>query len=98
MARCRIAREWLSMLSTASRASLVVFPKLVKYLQDASSASPKLSVALFKDLGVKGGSGYTVSQPDLAFCLTCVTAIKTGKMKIAGNVKDSAFIYNGFCN
>ena len=38
------------------------------------------------------------STTDLAFCHTCVTAIKTGKMKIAGNVKDSAFIYNGFCN
>ena len=35
------------------------------------------------------------STTDLAFCHTCVTAIKTGKMKIAGNVKDSAFIYNG---
>ena len=64
--------------------------------QDASSASPKLSVALFKDLGLISGSGYTTSQlQTLAFCHTCVTAIKTGKTKIAGNVKDSAFIYNG---
>ncbi len=38
------------------------------------------------------------SSNDLAFCYTCVTALKTGKMKIAANVKDSAFIYGGFCN
>ena len=38
------------------------------------------------------------STTDLAFCHTCMTAIKMGKMKIAGNVKDPAFIYNGFCN
>ena len=35
------------------------------------------------------------STTDLAFCHTCVTAIKMGKMKIAGNVKGPAFIYNG---
>lgn len=27
-----------------------------------------------------------------------MTTIKTGKMKIAGDVKDSAFIYGRFCN
>ena len=36
---------------------------------------------------------------DLAFCHTCVTALKTGKLiSLKGNVKDSAFLYNGFCN
>ena len=36
---------------------------------------------------------------DLAFCHTCVTALKTGKLTSSkGNVKDSAFLYNGFCN
>ena len=61
------SRDWLSTLSTASRASLVVLPKLVKYLtnlsvisfQDASSANPKLSVALFKWLRWKSRSGGT---------------------------------------
>ena len=33
---------------------------------------------------------------DLAFCFTCIKAIKTGKMKLAGNAKDSSFIFNGF--
>ena len=40
---------------------------------------------------------YDASQ-DVAFCHTCVTGIKSGKMKITGNVKDSSFIYGGFCN
>ena len=62
--------------------------------QDASSARPKLSVALFKDLGLISGSAYTMSKLQTSL-LPCMTAIKTGKMKIAGNVKDSAFIYNG---
>ena len=87
-------REWLS------TASLVVFPRLVKYptnlsvisFQDASLASLNLSVAL------KWQWLHYESTRDLGFCHTCVTAIKTGKMKITGNVKDSAFIYNGFCN
>ena len=48
-------------------------------------------VTLFKDLVLIIGSSYTTS---LAFCHTYMTAIKTGKMKIARNVKDSAFIYN----
>jgi len=34
---------------------------------------------------------------DLAFCHTCVSAVKSGKMKSAGNV-DLAFISRGFCN
>ena len=35
---------------------------------------------------------------DLAFCHTCIQAVKTGKMKVTGNVKDSAFLYGGFSN
>ena len=34
---------------------------------------------------------------DLAFCHTCVVAMKTGKMKNAGTV-DSAFVFRGYCN
>ena len=30
------------------------------------------------------------SSRDLAFCFTCIKAIKTGKMKLSGNVKDSS--------
>ena len=37
------------------------------------------------------------STTDLALCHTCVTAMNV-KMKIAGNVNDSAFIHNVFCN
>ena len=33
---------------------------------------------------------------DVAFCHTCVTAIKTGKMKVSGNVQDSTFLSGGF--
>ena len=36
------------------------------------------------------------SSRDLAFCFTCITAIKTGKMKLSGNMKDSLLIFNGF--
>ena len=36
------------------------------------------------------------SARDVTFCFTCIKAIKTGKMKISGNVKDSSFIINGF--
>ena len=35
---------------------------------------------------------------DVAFCHTCVTAIKTGKMKVSGNVPDSTFLSGGFSN
>ena len=36
---------------------------------------------------------------DLVFCHTCVTAFKTGKLRLSmGNVKDSAFIFAGFSN
>ena len=35
---------------------------------------------------------------DLAFCHTCVTAIKTGRMKVTGNVQDSSFLTGGFSN
>ena len=34
---------------------------------------------------------------NLAFCHTCVSVVKSGKMKSAGNV-DSAFISRGFCH
>ena len=45
------------------------------------------------------GNGYTMTLPqDAAFCHTCVTAIKSGKMKVTGNMKDSSFIYGGFYN
>lgn len=33
---------------------------------------------------------------DVVFCFTYIKAIKTGKMKISGNAKDSSFIFNGF--
>ena len=36
---------------------------------------------------------------DLAFCRTCITAIKMGRLTLSvGNVKDSAFVYPGFSN
>ena len=36
---------------------------------------------------------------DVAYCFTCVRALKTGKLKTtAGNVKDSAFAVSGFAN
>ena len=35
---------------------------------------------------------------DLAYCFTCVEAVKTGKLKNTGHVKESAFVYGGFCN
>lgn len=35
---------------------------------------------------------------DLAFCHTCIQAVKTGKMKVSGNAKDSSFLYGGFSN
>ena len=34
---------------------------------------------------------------DLAFCHTCVVAMKTGKMKSVGNV-DSVFVFRGYSN
>ena len=36
------------------------------------------------------------SSRDLAFCFTCIKAIKIGKMKLSGNMKDSSLIFNGF--
>lgn len=41
---------------------------------------------------------HYVSSQDVAFCHTCVTAIKSGKLKVSGNVKDCSFIYGGFYN
>ena len=38
------------------------------------------------------------SSKDLCFCHTCVSALKTGKMKLSGNAKDSAFLNEGFSN
>ena len=38
------------------------------------------------------------SSKDLCFCHTCVSALKTGKMKLSGNAKDSAFLSEGFSN
>ena len=38
------------------------------------------------------------SANDLCFCHTCVSTVKTGKMKLFGNVKDSAFLSEGFSN
>ena len=35
---------------------------------------------------------------DLVFCHTCVTAIKSGKLKARGNARDSTFLYKGFSN
>ena len=36
---------------------------------------------------------------DLAFCHTCISAFRTGKLKrSSGNVKDSAFLFAGFSN
>ena len=32
------------------------------------------------------------SSKDLCFCHTCVSALKTGKMKLSSNAKDSAFL------
>ena len=32
------------------------------------------------------------SSKDLCFCHTCVSALKTGEMKLSGNAKDSAFL------
>ena len=65
-ARCQFCK-WLS---------LVIFSRLVKYptnlsvvsFQNTRSASPKLSVELFKDLVLISGSGYTMSQ-QLTACL-----------------------------
>ena len=36
------------------------------------------------------------SSRDLAFCFTCIKAIKTGKTKLSGNMNDSSLIFNGF--
>ena len=36
------------------------------------------------------------SSRDLAFCFTCIKAIKTGKMKLSRNMKDSSLIFNDF--
>ena len=38
------------------------------------------------------------SAQDLCFCHTCVVAMKTGKMKLSGNSKDSSFLFGGFSN
>ena len=39
------------------------------------------------------------SSKDLCFCHTCVSALKTGKMKLSSNAKDSAFLSEaGFSN
>ena len=35
---------------------------------------------------------------DLAFCHICIKAVRTGKMKMSGNAKDSSFLFPGFCN
>ena len=36
---------------------------------------------------------------DLAFCHTCISAFRTGKLKLSsGNVKDSTFLFAGFSN
>ena len=41
---------------------------------------------------------YDCSQ-DLIFCHTCISAFKTGKLKLStGNVKDLAFLFVGFSN
>ena len=36
------------------------------------------------------------SSRNLVFCFTCIKVIKTGKMKLSGNMKDSSLIFNGF--
>lgn len=42
---------------------------------------------------------HYVSSTDTAFCHTCISAIKTGKVKlITGNVQDSTFVSGGFSN
>ena len=50
-------------------------PCLCRPVGATSSASPKLSVTVFKDLGLISDSGYTIydcmSTTDLAFCHTC---------------------------
>ena len=40
---------------------------------------------------------YYCSQ-DVVYCHTCVTAVKSEKLKITGNLKESTFIYGGFHN
>ena len=38
------------------------------------------------------------SANDLCFCHTYVSTMKTGKIKLSGNAKDSAFLSEGFFN
>jgi len=80
---------------------------LVKYLTDLSTtaflnvrlANLKLYTVLFKDHGFLSGIGSIMTLLKMwAFCHTCVTAVKSGKMKVTGNVKDPSFIYGGFYN
>ena len=54
----------LDMPSSTRSSRLVKYPTNMSVIsfQDASLVSPKLSVALFKDLGLISGSGYTTSQ------------------------------------
>ena len=38
------------------------------------------------------------SSRDVVYCHTCVTGVKSSKLKFTGNAKESAFIYAGFSN
>ena len=38
------------------------------------------------------------SAQDLCFCHTCIMALKTGKIKLSGNARDSTFLSAGFSN
>ena len=35
---------------------------------------------------------------DLAFCHTCIKALRTGKIQLSGNARDSPFLPSGFAN
>ena len=84
----------LSNCANGSTASLVVFPRLVKYptslsiisFQDASLASPKLSVALFKD--------HCLEHYDLFFMYVSVSNLHFPQMKLASEKPPEAVLKN----
>ena len=86
--------------------SLLVYQMLAVYLTNLSAtaflnvhlANLKLYIMLFKDHGFLCDNGCIITLLKMWPFATRVTAIKLGKMKVSGNVKDSLFIYGGFSN
>ena len=61
-----------------------------------SLGSQPLSLVLSSHHGLRGGNGNTIMLHRIWFSAIRVVAVKTGKMKLGGNMRDSIFLSGGF--